>query len=105
MRIVLASIGLTLLAGSENNLLVLGVGEMTTLTSVLAIAAETILISAWTGKVDVRRVTVVQLATVLLVAFTAMKPADKAVPPLTPTLFNVAPGLGVFSVIIQVIMN
>lgn len=83
--IVLAFIGLILLAGPENNLLALGVGEMITLASALAIAAEIILISAWAGKVDVRRVTVVQLATASLVAFAAMKPAGESVPPLTPT--------------------
>ena len=103
--IVLAFIGLILLAGPENNLLALGVGEMITLASALAIAAEIILISAWAGKVDVRRVTVVQLATASLVAFAAMKPAGESVPPLTPTLLGVALGLGIFSAIIQVTMN
>ncbi|WP_435342077.1 DMT family transporter [Klebsiella quasipneumoniae] len=103
--IVLAFIGLILLAGPENNLLALGVGEMITLASALAIAAEIILISAWAGKVDVRRVTVVQLATASLVAFAAMKPAGESVPPLTPALLGVALGLGIFSAIIQVTMN
>lgn len=57
---------------------------MITLASAVAIAAEIILISAWAGKVDVRRVTVVQLATASLVAFAAMKPAGESVPSLTP---------------------
>ncbi len=48
--IVLAFIGLILLAGPENNLLALGVGEMITLASAVAIAAEIILISARPGK-------------------------------------------------------
>lgn len=65
--IVLAFIGLILLAGPESNLLALGIGEMITLASAVAIAAEIILISAWAGKVDIRRVTVVQLATASLV--------------------------------------
>lgn len=59
--IVLAFIGLILLAGPENNLLALGPGEIITLVGAVAIAAEIILISAWAGKVDVKRVTVVQL--------------------------------------------
>lgn len=92
--IVLAFIGLILLAGPENNLPALGVGEMITLASAVAIAAEIILISAWAGKVDVRRVTVVQLATASLVAFAAMKPAGESVPSLTPALLGVALGLG-----------
>lgn len=66
--IVLAFIGLILLAGPENNLLALGPGEIITLVGAIAIAAEIILISAWAGKVDVKRVTVVQLATASLVA-------------------------------------
>ncbi|HHK9682084.1 TPA: DMT family transporter [Klebsiella pneumoniae] len=83
----------------------IGVGEMITLASAVAIAAEIILISAWAGKVDVRRVTVVQLATASLVAFAAMKPAGESVPSLTPALLGVALGLGIFSAIIQVTMN
>ena len=73
--IVLAFIGLILLAGPENNLLALGVGEMIT------------------------------LASASLVAFAAMKPAGESVPPLTPALLGVALGLGIFSAIIQVTMN
>lgn len=103
--IVLAFIGLILLAGPENNLLALGIGEMITLASAVAIAAEIILISAWARQVDVRRVTVVQLATASLVAFAAMWPAGESIPPMRPELLAVALGLGIFSAIIQVTMN
>ncbi|HEM8661967.1 TPA: DMT family transporter, partial [Klebsiella aerogenes] len=103
--IVLAFIGLILLAGPENNLLALGIGEMITLASAVAIAAEIILISAWARQVDVRRVTVVQLATASLVAFAAMGPAGESIPPMRPELLAVALGLGIFSAIIQVTMN
>ena len=103
--IVLAFIGLILLAGPENNLLALGIGEMITLASAVAIAAEIILISAWARQVDVRRVTVVQLATASLVAFAAMAPAGESIPPMRPELLAVALGLGIFSAIIQVTMN
>ncbi|SCX39498.1 EamA-like transporter family protein [Kosakonia sacchari] len=61
--IALAFTGLLFLSGPEGNLLALGEGEIITLASALAIAAEIILISAWAGKVNVRRVTVVQLLT------------------------------------------
>ena len=105
LGVVLAFTGLILLAGPENNLLALGVGEAITLASALAIAAEIILISAWVGKVDVRRVTVVQLATASLVAFAAMAPAGEAIPAMSPGLLGVALGLGIFSAIIQVTMN
>lgn len=101
----LAFIGLVLLAGPDGNLLALGAGEFITLAGALAIAAEIILISAWAGKVDVRRVTVVQLATASLVAFTMMAPAGESVPSFSPGLLVVALGLGIFSAIIQVVMN
>ncbi|WP_330986048.1 MULTISPECIES: DMT family transporter [Enterobacterales] len=103
--IALAFIGLILLAGPEGNMLALGAGELITLTGAIAIAAEIILISAWAGKVDVRRVTVVQLATASLVAFIAMVPAGESVPDFSPGLLIVALGLGIFSAIIQVVMN
>ncbi|MBT1846397.1 DMT family transporter [Enterobacter ludwigii] len=103
--IVLAFIGLILLAGPENNLLALGQGEIITLVGAIAIAAEIILISAWAGKVDVKRVTVVQLATASLVAFVTMVPAGESVPPMSTGLVVVALGLGIFSAIIQVTMN
>ncbi|KKY81772.1 membrane protein [Enterobacter cloacae] len=103
--IVLAFIGLILLAGPGDNLLALGPGEIITLVGAIAIAAEIILISAWAGQVDVKRVTVVQLATASLVAFGAMVPAGEAVPALSPGLIIVALGLGIFSAIIQVTMN
>jgi len=105
--IVLAFIGLILLAGPENNLLALalGPGEIITLVGAVAIAAEIILISAWAGKVDVKRVTVVQLATASLVAFATMVPAGESVPPMSTGLIVVALGLGIFSAIIQVTMN
>lgn len=103
--IVLAFIGLIFLAGPNGDLLALGQGELITLASAVAIAAEIILISAWAGKVDVRRVTVVQLATASIVAFAMMAPAGERVPPLSPGLLMVALGLGIFSAIIQVTMN
>ncbi|MEB7500155.1 DMT family transporter [Leclercia pneumoniae] len=103
--IVLAFLGLILLAGPGDNLLALGPGEIITLVGAIAIAAEIILISAWAGQVDVKRVTVVQLATASLVAFGAMVPAGEAVPALSPGLITVALGLGIFSAIIQVTMN
>ncbi|WP_391487584.1 DMT family transporter [Leclercia tamurae] len=103
--IVLAFIGLILLAGPDDNLLALGKGEIITLVGAVAIAAEIILISAWAGKVDVKRVTVVQLATASLVAFLAMIPAGESVPPISSGLVIVALGLGIFSAIIQVTMN
>lgn len=103
--IVLAFSGLLLLAGPEGNTLTFNVGETATLLSTLAIAAEIILISASAGKVDVKRVTVVQLAVASLMAFLLMLPNGESVPPLTPYLLCSAVGLGLASAVIQVTMN
>ncbi len=103
--ILLAFIGLILLAGPDGNMLALGKGEIITLVGAVAIAAEIILISAWAGKVDVRRVTVVQLLTASLVAFAAMALAGESLPDISPALLGLAAGLGIFSAIIQVTMN
>lgn len=103
--IALAFSGLILLAGPQGNTLTPGTGELLTLAAALATAAEIILIGAWAGNVDVRRVTVVQLGTASLIAFTLMGPAGESVPVFTPGLLTVAVGLGVFSAIIQLTMN
>lgn len=105
LGILLAFTGLILLAGPGGDLLVPGEGELITLASAVAIAAEIILISAWAGKVDIRRVTIIQLATASLVAFCAMIPAGESIPALSPALLGVGLGLGIFSAIIQVVMN
>ena len=103
--VLLAFIGLIFLAGPDGTSLTLGTGEIITLISALAIAAEIILISAWAGKVDIKRVTIVQLATASIVAFVTMIPAGESAPVFTPGLLVIALGLGIFSAIIQVTMN
>ncbi|SQC93898.1 putative DMT superfamily transporter inner membrane protein [Cedecea neteri] len=103
--VILAFVGLIFLAGPEGTSLSLGAGEIITLIGAVAIAAEIILISAWAGKVDIKRVTVVQLATASLVSFAAMVPAGESVPHFSPGLVMIALGLGIFSAIIQVTMN
>lgn len=103
--VVLAFVGLIFLAGPEGSSLSLGEGEIITLIGAVAIAAEIILISAWAGKVDIKRVTVVQLATASLVSFVAMVPAGEHVPHFSLGLVVIALGLGIFSAIIQVTMN
>lgn len=103
--VILAFVGLLMLAGPEGSSLTLGVGEIITLIGAVAIAAEIILISAFAGRVDIKRVTVVQLATASVVAFATMIPAGESIPPLSNQLIVVAAGLGIFSAIIQVTMN
>lgn len=103
--VILAFIGLLLLAGPDGTRITLSIGEIITLTGAVAIAAEIILIGAFASRVDVKRVTVVQLATASVVSFLTMIPAGESLPPLSNSLLILAAGLGLFSAIIQVTMN
>jgi drug/metabolite transporter (DMT)-like permease len=103
--IALAFTGLVLLAGPDGTSLGLGIGEFLTLLSAIAIAAEIILISGFAGRVDVRRVTVVQLAVTSLLAFGFMAPMNEALPPPSWVLILSAVGLGLASAGIQLAMN
>jgi drug/metabolite transporter (DMT)-like permease len=105
MGIALAFTGLVLLAGPDGTSIGLGAGELLTLLSAIAIAAEIILIGGHAGRVDARRVTVVQLATTSLLAFGCMMPMGEAVPEPSWLLIATALGLGVASAGIQLAMN
>jgi len=103
--ICLAFIGLMLLAGPEGGSLHFSEGEVVTLVSAVAIAGEIILISRYAGQVDVRRVTVVQLATASLLAFLMIVPTQERIPDFSCLLLGSAVGLGAMSAVIQVAMN
>ncbi|ABY97757.1 TPA: DMT family transporter [Pseudomonas putida] len=103
--ICLAFIGLMLLAGPEGGSLHFSEGELVTLVSAVAIAGEIILISRYAGQVDVRRVTVVQLATASLLAFLMIVPTQERIPDFSWLLLTSAVGLGAMSAVIQVAMN
>ncbi|TQI80171.1 threonine/homoserine efflux transporter RhtA [Serratia fonticola] len=103
--ILLAFIGLVLLAGPNSTSMAFSHGEILTLISALAIAAEVILIGAFAGKVNVRRVTIVQLATASLLSFLMMAPTGESVPAFSSYLLYSAIGLGVASALIQLTMN
>jgi drug/metabolite transporter (DMT)-like permease len=105
LGIGLAFVGLMLLAGPEGGSLQMSEGEIVTLVSAVAIAAEIILISRYAGKVDVRRVTVVQLATASILSFLMMAPTRETVPDFSWLLLLSALGLGAMSAVIQVAMN
>jgi drug/metabolite transporter (DMT)-like permease len=100
----LAFAGLLLVAGPQRGL-GLGIGEMLTLVSTVAIALEIILISLWAGKVNVLRATVIQLAVTALLAFATMPLVGEAVPGFSWTLAFTACGLGLMSAVIQIVMN
>lgn len=103
--ILLAFCGLLLLSGPDNASLSFSIGEIFTLVSALAIAAEIILISAYAGKVNVRRVTVIQLGSASLLSFAMMVPMGESIPPISDRLLFSAVGLGLASAMIQVTMN
>ncbi|MEB2647471.1 DMT family transporter [Pseudomonas sp. MYb541] len=103
--IMLAFTGLMLLTGPAGASLNFSPGEIATLIGAVAIAAEIILISAFAGQVDVRRVTVVQLATASLLSFLMVVPMGEALPGFSWLLLFSAVGLGLTSAVIQVAMN
>jgi drug/metabolite transporter (DMT)-like permease len=105
LGICLAFLGLMLLAGPEGGTLRFSEGEIVTLVSAVAIAAEIILISRYAGRVDVRRVTVVQLATASLLSFLMILPTQERIPDFSWLLLLSALGLGAMSAVIQVAMN
>ncbi|WP_122317528.1 DMT family transporter [Pseudomonas cichorii] len=105
LGIALAFTGLILLSGPEGASLQFSPGEIATIISAVAISAEIILISAYAGKVDVRRVTVVQLATASILAFLVIVPTGERLPGFSWLLVISAVGLGAMSAVIQVAMN
>jgi len=103
--IAFAFIGLALLAGPDGTAIGLGLGELLTLLCAAAISAEIILIGGFAGKVNARRVTVVQLAVTSLLAFGFMAPLGEALPEPSWLLIVSAVGLGLASAGIQLAMN
>jgi len=102
--VALAFVGLLLIAAPAEGLS-LGRGEALTLVSTLAIALEIIFISLWAGRVDVARVTFIQLAVTSLLAFACMVPAGEAAPPFSWIVTLSACGLGLMTALIQLVMN
>jgi drug/metabolite transporter (DMT)-like permease len=105
LGIALAFSGLMLLSGPGGASLAFSPGEIATIISAVAIAAEIIMISAYGGKVDVRRVTVVQLATASILSFLMIVPTGEQLPDFSWLLLISAIGLGAMSAVIQVAMN
>ncbi|WP_397452295.1 DMT family transporter [Pseudomonas sp. NA-150] len=101
----LAFAGLMLLSGPNGASLNFSSGEIATLVSAIAIAGEIILIGAYAGKVDVRRVTVVQLATASVLSLLLVVPTGEPLPDFTWWLVISAVGLGAASAVIQLAIN
>ncbi len=105
LGVAFAFAGLVLLAGPQAGAISLSIGEIATVTSALAIAAEIILISRYATSVDSRRVTVVQLLVAGALSLLLMPVAGEAVPAFSWVWLCAAVGLGLASAIIQLTMN
>lgn len=101
----LAFLGLLLIAGPDAVALTLGSGEILTLVSTLPIAAEIILISVFAGRIDLGRITIIQLLTAGVLGILTMPVVGESVPEFSWIWVGCAVGLGAASCIIQLTMN
>ncbi|MEV7799759.1 DMT family transporter [Microbacterium foliorum] len=101
----LAFLGLLFIAGPDAFALTLGSGEILTLISTLPIAAEIILISVFAGRIDLGRITIVQLLTAGALGILTMPVVGEGVPEFSWIWVGCAVGLGAASCIIQLTMN
>lgn len=102
----LAFIGLVLLTGNGISKISLSYGQTLTLICAFVIALEIILIGYFAGKVNLRRVTVIQLAVASLLSFCSMPlVGEHSIPAFSWQLLVVALGLGLASALIQFVMN
>lgn len=101
----LASVGLVLLADPGSAGFTFGAGEIATVVSTLPIAAEIILIGWFAGKVNLGRVTVVQLLVAGLLGFLAMPIVREELPGFSWGWVGAAVALGAASCLIQLTMN
>lgn len=106
LGIALAFIGLLLVSNPGSaQILALGVGEAATILGAVVIALEILLIGKYAGKVNVQRVTAVQLLVAGLCAFAAMPLAGEHIPAFSWVWCASAVGLGLVSALIHLTMN
>lgn len=103
--VVLAFSGLVLLSGAQAGALKLTPGEVITVISTVAIAAEIVLISRFAAKVNSQRATVVQLWVAGLLALLGMPIFGESIPTFHWGWAAAAIGLGLASALIQVTIN
>lgn len=104
--VALACMGLMLLTGNNPASISFSYGQLITIAGAVAIAAEILLISHYARSVDLRRVTVLQLAAASIAAFALMPLAGETeIPPFSWTLTGLAVALGCASALIQLTMN
>lgn len=103
--VVLAFAGLMLLADPGSSSFSFGEGEIATVVSTLPIAAEIILISWFAGKVNLGRITVIQLLVAGALGFLAMPVVGEQPPVFSWVWVAAAVALGAASCLIQLTMN
>ena len=82
--VALACMGLMLLTGNNPASISFSYGQLITIAGAVAIAAEILLISHYARSVDLRRVTVLQLAVASIAAFALMPLAGETeIPPFS----------------------
>ena len=102
----LAFTGLVLLTGYGFSGIRHPYGQVLTLICAFVIALEIILIGYFAGKVNLRRVTVVQLAVAALLSFASMPMVgEHKIPEFSWALLLIAVALGLASALIQFVMN
>lgn len=82
-----------------------GRGAWLTIGAAVAVAAEILLIGAFAGRVDSRRVTLVQLAVASVASFAVMAATGEDLPVWHPALAALLLALGLVSAAIQLTMN
>lgn len=103
---VLAFTGLVFLTGNGFSSINLNYGQMLTLICAVVIALEIILIGYFARKVNLRRVTVVQLVVASGLSFASMPlVGEHSIPAFSWPLVMIAVGLGLASALIQFVMN
>ncbi|WP_150307457.1 DMT family transporter [Planctomonas psychrotolerans] len=103
--VALAFAGLILLADPGSVGFTFGTGEIATVISTLPIAAEIILIGWFAGKVNLGRVTVVQLLVAGFLGFLTMPVVGEQLPTFSWVWAGAALSLGAASCLIQLTMN
>lgn len=100
-----AFIGLLLVSGQGIHAIDFSKGEILTLLSAFAIASEIVFISFFAGRVDSRRVTVVQLFVAGFLSFVAMPVNGETIPAFSWVWVSAGLGLAAMSALIQLTMN
>ena len=101
----LAFTGLVLLTGNGFKQISLSFGQLLTVLGAFAIALEIIFISYFAGKVNLRRVTIIQLCVASLLSFIMPIVGEHTIPAFSWSLVLIAVALGLASALIQFVMN